>query len=134
MLSSPTGVRVATLHCEERRLEIRVRRANTNESGLGRTIAVGLYPEGAARVGAPEQTILDMAGNVWEWCFNKQDTPDDVSAAGDGSRVVRGGSWFDLRDFARCAARFHLHPLSRNDRIGSGLRRPTRPDSACASS
>jgi formylglycine-generating enzyme required for sulfatase activity len=33
--------------------------ANTYESGLGRTTAVGLYPQGASPIGA-----LDMSGNV----------------------------------------------------------------------
>jgi formylglycine-generating enzyme required for sulfatase activity len=42
--------------------------ANTWESHLGRTTAVGVYPQGASPVGA-----LDMSGNVEEWCLNECD-------------------------------------------------------------
>ena len=37
--------------------------ANTSESRLGRTTAVGMYPQGASADG-----ILNLSGNVWEWC------------------------------------------------------------------
>ena len=46
-------------------------RANTFESRLGSTTAVGMYPAGASPTGA-----LDMAGTVWEWCLNKFDAPE----------------------------------------------------------
>ena len=40
-------------------------RANTIESDLNHSTAVGLYPAGASPVGAE-----DMAGTIWEWCLN----------------------------------------------------------------
>jgi hypothetical protein len=40
-------------------------RANSAKSKLARTVAVGMYPSGAAPTGA-----LDMCGNVWEWCYS----------------------------------------------------------------
>ncbi|MEX8517766.1 MAG: formylglycine-generating enzyme family protein [Leptothrix sp. (in: b-proteobacteria)] len=55
---------------------------------LGRTALVGLYPDGAATSGAQ-----DMAGNVWEWCLNEYDKPQNTGSAGDAHRVLRGGAW-----------------------------------------
>ncbi len=37
--------------------------ANSKEAGIGRTTAVGIFPDGAA-----EKGVLDMSGNVEEWC------------------------------------------------------------------
>jgi hypothetical protein len=46
-------------------------RANSDESGIGRTTAVGMYP-----LGAPEcWAVLDLAGNVFEWCLNPYEIP-----------------------------------------------------------
>jgi formylglycine-generating enzyme required for sulfatase activity len=45
--------------------EWRDRCANNSETGLGRAIGVGMYPQGAAKCGA-----LDMVGNFWEWCLD----------------------------------------------------------------
>lgn len=39
--------------------------ANVKETGLFRTIAVGMYPQGATPTG-----IHDMSGNLWEWSMN----------------------------------------------------------------
>jgi formylglycine-generating enzyme required for sulfatase activity len=88
-------------------------RANIDESRLSRMTAVGMYPAGAT-----PQGVLDMAGNVWEWCLNKYDSPKDTSLRGDARRVVRGGSWYDYRVFARCASRDHDAPGFRDVVIG----------------
>ncbi len=76
--------------------------ANTYESELGRSTAVGVYPQGASPVGA-----LDMSGNVWEWCLNEYEHPERTALAGDARRVVRGGSWALNQADARAASR---HP------------------------
>lgn len=35
-----------------------------------------------------------MAGNVWEWCLNEYDDPNQITIDGsDDARVLRGGSW-----------------------------------------
>jgi len=86
-------------------------RCNTREGGPGGTTPVGQYPEGAGPYGA-----LDMAGNVWEWCsslyrpypYNSGDGRENQEAG--GSRVLRGGSWVNFQDNARCAYRYRDHP------------------------
>jgi hypothetical protein len=84
--------------------------ANTWESRLSRTTAVGMYPHGV-----PKDRPMDMAGNVWEWCSD----PCDPKKRDRGSgRVLRGGSWhYDLAG-ARASARSAYAPDDRYDDIG----------------
>jgi hypothetical protein len=79
-------------------------RANSLESGLGETTAVGAYPDGAAVCGA-----LDMAGNVWELCLSEYESLK-ISMNSSAARVVRGGSFHDASHIARCAARPDHNP------------------------
>ncbi len=83
--------------------------ANINEKGsmikhgvfLGMTTPVDCYPQGASPYG-----VLDMIGNVWEWCLNEYAIPVNIDTSGKNFRVVRGGSWFDDLTHARCAYRY----------------------------
>lgn len=63
--------------------------ANTSEAGLGRAIAVGMYPHGAAESGA-----LDMAGGLWEWCLNDYKKPETLSISNNKEKVLRSGSFY----------------------------------------
>ncbi|MGH6895935.1 MAG: SUMF1/EgtB/PvdO family nonheme iron enzyme [Geminicoccaceae bacterium] len=89
---------------------------NTHEAGLGVTSPVGLFP----RSRQVQLGIEDLAGNVWEWCATIYDDPDNAAPAKDpdAPRVVRGGSWYDLQDLARCAFRSGFHPGDRVSSIG----------------
>jgi formylglycine-generating enzyme required for sulfatase activity len=95
-------------------------RANVNESGIGSTSAVGLFPQGEAQCGA-----LDMAGNVWEWCRTKmtKDYQDyelkvDNDLEGNEIRVLRGGAWDDLNVGAYCWDRYRTQPDNRIRYVG----------------
>ena len=80
---------------------------------------IGLFPNGASPYG-----VLDMLGNVAEWC----DTPYDVypngvrddKAYGNGSYVVRGGSFrtHPLSEHLTVVLRLHLPPTLRQPDIG----------------
>jgi len=67
--------------------------------------------------------LSDMAGNVFEWCWDYYGTPyaggsDPHGAASGSDRVVRGGSWFRAADGARCARRSNVNPGAPLDSFG----------------
>jgi formylglycine-generating enzyme required for sulfatase activity len=75
--------------------------SNAGEWYLEQTTAVGVYPHAASAEG-----VLDLSGNVWEWCLNKLERPDQVAADTSGdTRVARGGAWVDFPVFARGSQR-----------------------------
>lgn len=95
-------------------------KANTAETQVGATSAVGCFPLGASPYGC-----LEMSGNVWEWCQSKYKPypykPDDGREVIDQSnddRVVRGGSWGDGQVNARAAVRDFGHPGGRGNYWG----------------
>jgi len=59
-------------------------RCNLNGQG---TTSVTQYPNGASPYG-----VMDMSGNVWEWCSTVYET-GSTDLNGTGVRVLRGGSW-----------------------------------------
>ncbi len=80
--------------------------ANTDESKIGRPSAVGLFPEGVSPTGA-----YDCAGNVREWCVPEEGIEQTF-------RVVRGGSWVNNQDDARCVSRRRSLANDSNDDLG----------------
>jgi toxoflavin biosynthesis protein ToxD len=104
--------------------------ANTYESGLGRSTAVGMYPAGAAECGA-----LDLSGNAWEWTLMDYHyhVGEDGRAYRHGeneitsrsARAVRGGSWRDRQVTAQTANRHHGGEANRG--VANGFRLVGRP-------
>jgi hypothetical protein len=104
-----------------------VARCNSSESRLNRTTAVGLYPGGAT-----QQGLLDMAGNVWEWCLNTYEQPETSKAVhieeSNVQRVIRGGSWNDLPGLLRSSSRDGNYADDRdNDYVGFRLAQDMDP-------
>ena len=101
-------------------------RANINETwssdqvgawNLQQTTAVGVYPQGASSEG-----VLDLSGDVWEWCLNKYDHPDQIQADSSGDiRVLRGGSYDDYARRARGSGRLGRHTRYRDGFSGVRL-------------
>jgi len=55
---------------------------------------------------------FDMAGNVWEWCMQKNVSVHSTQ------RVVRGGSWMNYLVHAKCAFRNSFDPTERYLAVG----------------
>ena len=92
--------------------------ANINETALARhflarTSAVGIYPQGASL-----ERVLDLCGNVWEWCLNGYHKPDHIQLGGRKARVLRGGSWYSNRVVARADYRVNYEPDDRYNEFG----------------
>jgi formylglycine-generating enzyme required for sulfatase activity len=76
--------------------------------GFAATDPVGAHPSGANPYG-----LLDMSGNVWEWCADWYDDKyyevsparDPQGPASGQSRVVRGGSWDSRPSVLSCSCR-----------------------------
>ncbi|WP_100920160.1 formylglycine-generating enzyme family protein [Candidatus Thiodictyon syntrophicum] len=75
--------------------------------------------------------LHDLHGNVWEWVqdhwhYHYQGAPTDGSAwedAAGGSRVLRGGDWFDDARYCRSARRYQVGPAGLGVRLGFRLAR-----------
>ncbi len=97
-------------------------RANYDDTGIGTTSAVGCFPGGASPYG-----VLDMSGNVWEWCqslykeypYKPKDGREKLDD--NGLRVLRGGAFVNGERYVRCASRSWRGPDYRSYHVGFRL-------------
>ncbi len=73
---------------------------NTAETERNRPTPVTMFPRGASPYG-----VMDMSGNVWEWCSNEVSSPNTPRDNGDAPRLMRGGSFADYKFSSRCTCR-----------------------------
>ena len=84
-----------------------VRFANTDESGIGCTTPVWMYPQGESQ----PHGVMDMSGNVFEWQANYYDKDHKFLS-------WRGGSWDVTHQVARVANRLFYFPLVGDNLLG----------------
>jgi formylglycine-generating enzyme required for sulfatase activity len=94
-------------------------------SGFNATYATGDYPYTSPGGSFPANGygLNDMAGNVWEWCWDWHGPAyiagSDPRGVSSGSyRVLRGGDWYYYADYARCANRGYYGPSTATDHDG----------------
>ncbi len=91
------------------------------DDGYMRSAPVGSFPKGTSVFG-----VADMAGNVWEWCYDWWDantyktapSRNPTGPEGGEFRVIRGGSWFYHAEGARAANRMYFRPSGSSATIG----------------
>ena len=98
-------------------------RYNANNQ-IGTTTPVDEWPDGLSFYG-----VWDMAGNVYEWCYDHYDpeyhkdspTTNPRGADGGQERVIRGGSYQETRAALRTTHRIGSSEVSTRDNIGFRL-------------
>jgi formylglycine-generating enzyme required for sulfatase activity len=88
-------------------------RANYGDM-IGVPTAVDRYPLGQSPYG-----MMDMIGNVWEWCSTAWGSNDGEGLGGYSNRVIRGGAWnVSNSEYLRASSRGGHPPRGRLNDCG----------------
>jgi len=94
---------------------------NGGKKGNQQTTPVDTYRRGNSPFG-----VMDMSGNVWEWCLNESEDIKKTALTGSNKRVLRGGSWSntfaqDVRVTSRFGGSPHKQSLYDGFRIATTI-------------
>lgn len=91
-------------------------KCNSFDGGPHRPVSVASFDQCISPYG-----VLDMAGNVWEWCLDwysdNYPASSEVDPRGPKTgifRVKRGGSWINMSQYLRTTSRHRSDPNWRN--------------------
>ena len=89
---------------------VNVKYISAGDDIVTQTTAVGMYPHRSS-----PYSVMDMAGNVFEWCLNNYDNPlHTVPDRGGELLTVRGGSWSSDPIYAQCHFSQWVYSVSPN--------------------